>query len=43
MRVAFDDALLVRAQGKMELTGRGMEVLDQLERLLPQLERLMQP
>lgn len=43
MRAAFGDPLLVRAHGKMELTTRGQDVLDHLEQLLPQLDRLAQP
>jgi DNA-binding transcriptional LysR family regulator len=43
MRTAFDDTLLVKVHGKMELTSRGQEVLEHLELILPQLERLMQP
>lgn len=43
LRAAFNDPLLVRTHGKMELTARGQEVLEQLEVILPQLERLAQP
>lgn len=43
MRAAFDDPLLVRTHGKMELTVRGQEILQQLELILPQIERLTEP
>jgi len=43
MRAAFADPLLIRTRRAMALTRRGEELLEQLNELWPQLERLAQP
>src|ERR1700692_3152838 len=42
-RVMFGDDLLVRAPGGFELTLRGREILRELDRMLPVVEKLVLP
>jgi DNA-binding transcriptional LysR family regulator len=42
-RILFEDDLLVRSPAGFELTLRGRKILDELEGLLPKMERLVAP